>query len=273
MKRIGRIVTAGALLVASVALARPAGGATPSTPNVLSAGHQLVAGTAHDSLTVGHGHFTLRVYPYSLQLEEAGPIRTTAWATDEQAKPHPFNNDRSVLRMQRNGNLVLRTSKNVTMWQSGTHGTAYRFVLLPSGNMVIKNAHDKVVWATHSSEVMMARGEIIRSGHRHNHPGPYWFQPVPSSSLTMQRDGDLVYRCRGRVAWQSHTHMHGSNLVLQRNGNLVVRGPAGRTLWSTRTGGPMRRNMVFDTERMQIMTTHFKLLWTADFGPANYDCE
>lgn len=273
MNRIGRIVTAGVLLVTSLALTRTAGGATPSASNMLAPGQQLVAGTAHDSLTVGHGHFILRVYPYALNLEEWGPIGTTAWATDYQAKPHPYNDDASVLRMQRNGNLVLRTSKHVTMWQSGTHGTGCRLVLLPSGNMVIENARGKVVWATHSSEVMMARGETIRSGHRRNHPGPYWFHPVPNSSLTMQRDGDLVYRCRGRVAWQSHTHMRGSNLVLQRNGNLVVRGPGGRTLWSTHTGGPVRRDLVFDTEDMQIMTTRFKRLWAADLGPGNYDCD
>jgi len=271
MARFGRLFWVGVCLVtALVVVERPA--AATVVRHVLYAGQQIVAGTPNDSLTVGDEGFELTVSSYYLELEEFGPIGTTVWATDDEAKPHPWNDDRTVLRMQRNGNLVLWTSRHVKMWQSGTRGTNLRFTLRRSGNMVIQNPRGHVVWATYTTAVMMPEGATLNAGSSRTNRFGYWFHPPAYSRLTMQPDGNLVHRCHGHVDWQTHTHIPGSQLLLQYNGNLVVRSPRGRTLWSTHTRVGSGRTAVLDTRTMLLQTTSFRRLWQAHFGTANDAC-
>lgn len=55
--------------------------------------------------------------------------------------------------------------------------------------------------------------------------------------LVMQPDGNLVESGLGRVLWSSRTHVPGSHVVMQTNGNLVIYSPAGVAQWATDTTG------------------------------------
>lgn len=60
----------------------------------------------------------------------------------------------------------------------------------------------------------------------------------PHATLTMQRNGNLVYRLgNGHVHWRSHTAGTGrhNQLILREDGNLVIRTESGKTVWSTHT--------------------------------------
>jgi hypothetical protein len=58
-----------------------------------------------------------------------------------------------------------------------------------------------------------------------------------TSSLCMQRDGNLVFRVDGATAWSSHTAGTGSHNVARMTdrGAFVVATPSGRWVWSSRT--------------------------------------
>jgi len=55
--------------------------------------------------------------------------------------------------------------------------------------------------------------------------------------LVMQTDGNLVEYGLGRALWGSRSHVRGSSVSLQTDGNLVVRSPLGKPVWATHTAG------------------------------------
>jgi hypothetical protein len=57
------------------------------------------------------------------------------------------------------------------------------------------------------------------------------------TTLSMQTDGNLVYRCNGHVGWSSGTHVRGSFFLLRTSGDAVIFGPGGYPRWSTHTAG------------------------------------
>jgi D-mannose binding lectin. len=56
-------------------------------------------------------------------------------------------------------------------------------------------------------------------------------------TLSMQTDGNLVYRDGSTVKWQSNTHVKGSSARLTTKAQLQVVAPNGSTLWSSSPTG------------------------------------
>lgn len=246
--RVTAVATGAATAVSLLVAAAPPSRAAEPT-NVLHAGQRLVANTNHAALTSRSGEFKLEVSPDFVSLDQwarmdgpKGPdfAGTGIWFRDDGTGQHQSNTDHSTLTLRRSGNLVLATSRGVVLWSSHTSGSGSnnRLVLRDSGNLVMSTASGKVVWATHTTRVFLPAGAELTSGARlvsrwGDQQGPahvFW-------SLTMQRGGNLVLSCGGSVFWRSHTHVARSRLVMQKDGNLVIRGPHGRAIWSTHTGG------------------------------------
>jgi hypothetical protein len=57
-----------------------------------------------------------------------------------------------------------------------------------------------------------------------------------SNNIVMQKDGNLVVYGNGKAIWQSHTYGHpGAYLVLQPDRNLVIYSAGGKALWQSGT--------------------------------------
>jgi hypothetical protein len=57
-----------------------------------------------------------------------------------------------------------------------------------------------------------------------------------SVQLIMQQDGNLVLkRTTGRVCWWTRTADHGKHAVYQRDGNFVVVNDSGKAIWASHT--------------------------------------
>jgi hypothetical protein len=69
-------------------------------------------------------------------------------------------------------------------------------------------------------------GGRMNSGKSLTSPGAY--------TLSMQSDGNLVWNA-STVAWSSNTHIAGSYVRMQTDGNLVVYTPSNRALWESGT--------------------------------------
>lgn len=169
----------------------------------------------------------------------------------------PGVQDHPSLKLQTDGNLVLYNLKGKALWNSHTAGSGAGSVLYlqDDGNLVLRSATGKVSWAAGSSRVILRQGQALA-------PGRYLEYMYPDMShtyrLTMWSDGDLVYAESGYVLWSSNTHVRGSSLVMQSDGNLVVRTPSGRPVWSSKTFG-YGPNTWFQVDAFQLEIDHFTL--------------
>jgi hypothetical protein len=66
----------------------------------------------------------------------------------------------------------------------------------------------------------------MNSGKSLASPGAY--------TLSMQSDGNLVWKA-STAAWRSNTHIAGSYVRMQTDGNLVVYTPSNSPQWESRT--------------------------------------
>ncbi|MGN6606335.1 MAG: hypothetical protein ACTHMS_04910 [Jatrophihabitans sp.] len=252
-------VLALAVLISSSASAGDAGG----HPSVLVAGQQLVALTANDVLASPSGEFQLKLSPDFLALWDYVRIGTATepdfagtgiWFRDDGTGLHQSNTDRSILRLRRDGNLVLMTSRGVILWTSGTRGsgTRNRLTLRDSGDLVMTTAEGRRVWATNTTRVYLGPRQRLLPGQRmYSRWADQQSRSRDLERLVMQPDGDLVLRNDECVHWHTRTHRAGSSLLMRPDGNLVIVGPHGRTIWSTHTGGAGPYTF-FDALRLEV---------------------
>lgn len=242
-------VTAGAVALLT-SFAVPADAASLSAPedswsNTLHSGHHLVAGTAHAGLRSRSGEFQLEVSSYSVELDQFAPLGgsrgptstgTGLWWRDDPSGHLQNGHDHTILALGPRGKLVFETSKYKVLWSDHVRaGRNSRLVLTEGGNLIVYNRHNKVVWTSHTTGIYLPAGRTLPSGHHLNSRWGDQQRGRQLSRLTMQTDGNLVWRCNGKLDWQTHTHVAGSYLSMQTNGNLVIRTPAGRAVWSSHT--------------------------------------
>jgi hypothetical protein len=211
--------------------------------NVLAEGQTLRAGTSHDELESRNHRFTLTVGATIMTLTETVPIDfgrrvllDQFWSREDR-NGNIRDHDKTTLRLQRNGNLVLRTHAGRALWSTHTRGKHNLLRLSNGGNLVVTDRDGKRLWASHTTSVDVGSGGSLPSGTTLRRQPLEGEVPHIVEKFTMQRNGDLVFRCNSHVAWQSHTSVPGSALFMKPNGSLVVRTPSGRTAWSSHTAG------------------------------------
>lgn len=238
-------VGAGVISPADATVAGPTHRATTlaTDPSVytLLAGHSLVAGSTHSTLS--NGWYSLDAYSGSVELHETIPVAgkngtssasTGTWFRDDPTGRFQASHDHTRLRLGLHGDLALITSHGRRLWHSGTRGSgAVRLSLHRGGNLALHTKAGKVVWSSHSGQVQMSGGMSLGPGHQLRDAWETEFPHGRPVTLTMQRDGNLVHRCGSRIDWQTHTHVAGSTLRMYRNGALRVVTGKGRAVWSS----------------------------------------
>ena len=269
------VVTATTVLVAgtgsSVAVAAPG-----KSPSGLRAGEQIVAGTSSDRLQSPNGEYILYLEPGGFVLDQFAPLTdsrgrptsvgTDVWMRDDPTGKVGSTHDRSVLRLQLNGKLVLKTAKGRVLWSDGVAaGEGSTLSLTSTGNLVVRDRRGDARWASRTSAILLVPGRRLASGRRLVDRWDDRMHPSTVTSLTMGRDGDLVKRCNTHIVWRSRTHSPGAYLSMERSGDLVIRSAGGQVVWHTHTNtaGPLT---YLDTRSMEVrqVTIHgLPARWTA----------
>ncbi|MHA3704236.1 hypothetical protein ACXR2U_18850 [Jatrophihabitans sp. YIM 134969] len=135
------------------------------------------------------------------------------------------------LVQQPDGNLVLRAADSRSVWASGSAGRTGATARVAGGRLVVLAPGGSTVWGTPTPPAALPVGTRLL-------PGEAIVSASRTYSLTLQADGNLVLRGPGGAAWTSGTAGRTpSDLQVQTDGNLVLRTTAGTASWTSRTPG------------------------------------
>jgi hypothetical protein len=186
---------------------------------ILNPGGRLLPGDTHHG---DRGRTTLTMQlDGNLVLRQDGRAR---WSSGTRAYPGAF------AVVQRNGNFVVRDANGVARWSTGTAGQDGSVVWVQNGAAYVGSDGLSTQQFTQTSYDTLRPGAGLAPGQGLR---SYW----GDCTLRMQANGNLVLRCEGLVRWISGTFFPGSSVTMQRDGNLVIRDAAGRARWSTGTRG------------------------------------
>ena len=257
-----RLATLGALAGPTVLAVALVAGAVPASaqeyPSSVVAGTRLVGG---DRMTSSNGAFTLTVQTDGNVVERRGTA--AVWVTGTQGNPG------ATFSVQTDGNLVVRSVTGRALWVSGTaghrasdlsldddgllmlwptsgeliwsngYGQPVRRSTLTAGQFIRSNTNDSALDAPHGRFRLYAMQGLHLSEYANDFEAETWTPRAvgtAAGSLTLQTDGNLVYRdTRGVALWVTGTRGASLRLTLQDDGNLVLRRPDGAAVWSTGT--------------------------------------
>lgn len=137
--------------------------------------------------------------------------------------------------LQRDGNLVVHAPDGAVLETTGTGGHprgSYGVRIRDDSNLAIQTPDGNPFWSSATINSRLGPTELLRSGQ-------YLTSAGGSYRLDMQADGNVVLSDTDddSTDWATNTDEPGSTLVMQPRGTLVVIGPFGRVLWSSRTAG------------------------------------
>lgn len=138
--------------------------------------------------------------------------------------------------LQGDGNLVVYSPAGRALWSSGTGGhPGLVLALTGSGQAMLQAPTGGHAWAEPGPDSTLAAGQELR-------PGWYIRSANGLFQLSMSAAGRLVEALvqPGEVAgvwYMRGPAVAGSTAVMQADGNLVVRAPSGRPVWTSGTAG------------------------------------
>lgn len=189
----------------------------------------------------------------------------------EQNKKYWSGNKQYYLTFQNDGNLVIYSRGNRSLWNSKTAGKGIKAFFQDDGNFVVYGQGNAVVFSTNTSNrradrlTMQDDGNLViysatnpiwsskadnvyngsgNSGSKVSNINPgYSFRrgvKVYSSNrsyyLSLQNDGNLVLANRnGDPIWSSTTDNRGGKAEFQNDGNLVIYDSYNKSIWATNT--------------------------------------
>lgn len=153
----------------------------------------------------------------------------------------PLGSNVDRLVMQGDGNLVLYNTSNQFLWSSQTQGNPGAWLALQTdGNMVVYSASNVALWASYTIQnpdhlsyvnTTIAPGGMLYPGQRIETADRRF-------KLILQGDGNLVLYSPTRALWATGTDgKQVSFLAMQGDGNLVLYDKNFNPLWSSRTAG------------------------------------
>lgn len=238
-------------LVALPLLPGPSPAAAAADASRLSAGQVLGPGSTLRSPT---GQYTLSMQPDGDLVELAGA--RPVWSSGSRGNPGA----RAVL--QGDGDLVVRSATGRLLWHAASAGSGADVVVLSDSGSVIlaRGTGTAALWSSRTrldvlrSGQQLAPGDALRAGNgRHR--------------AVMQKDGEVGLYDRSAGLWGSGTRRPGASLVLQPDGDLVVRSSSGQRLFSSGTAGKHADKLIMQSDGNLVLYAGSKPVWSAKHRP------
>jgi serine protease len=230
--------------------------------DTLQAAQQLTAGLR---LTSPDGRYTLA-------MQTDGNL--VVWAPGPRAiwDTRTWNRPGARLKVQADGNLVLWTTDRRVLWHSDTWGEpGGRLVLQDDGNLVLTNGSGTPVWQTGVDRGAGVPNDTVQAPQQLT-AGLRLTSPDGRHYLLMQDDGNLVVRAPGsRPIWDTRTwNRPGARLKVQVDGNLVLHAPDRRLLWQSDTSGNPGSLLVLQNDGAVVLyASDGRALWSSVSGRTN----
>lgn len=255
------------MLVGALGTIGAAPSASAATTSVLKACNLLRANTTTNTLQ--NGPYVLTVYSESVELRQAVPLFGSRGADTYYAMPtwtrynpndYQTSTDKTYLALHCNGDLALRRANGTLLWHANTANRGItQLTLSPYGNLLLQNAAGTVIWQSATTRsalgpnmTLPSKGVLISTDYLPERSTRY--------TLTMEANGNLVYRAGSTVKWQSRTYVAGSIAGFSPTAHLFVRSPSGKLLWvSPGTSGTSYS--AFDLGGAGIIQVYPKLTW------------
>ncbi len=177
--------------------------------------------------------------------------------------------------MEENGNLISCSRQRppprvevpcIVIWASNTDDNPdSRLVLLDDGSLVILDPGNREIWRANIPKYPSAQGDDMQPGEV-----LYPDQSIRSAngrfSLIYQRDGNLVLYGPAGWLWQSGTAgTPGAICIMQGDGNLVIYDWNNQWIWDSETDhNPGSRLLVQDNGMVAIYDPSNKLVWSTN---------
>lgn len=175
------------------------------------------------------------------------------------------------LIMQPDGNLVLYNTSNTPVWYSGTGSNLQTTLKLqPDGNLVIYNSSNAPLWATNTTHLpnfLSYVDQALPTGVMY--PRQFLNTADRRKKLIFQPDGNLVLYSNGNPIWASNTlNRGGTDIVMQADGNLVMR-RNGQYIWDTKTYGNPNAHLIVQADGNLVIYNNLGLprWYTSTFSP------
>ena len=188
-----------------------------------------------------------------------------------------FGRDCGECLLQHDGNLVVYDSQGQAVWASGTAGQPVSRLRLGDDGIAVLERDDGIaVWASSARPPRgVFRPGTAASGSRVLVEQTLRLQSLTSPGgafvLTHGDNGDVVVRRNidGRPYWSAGTGgTRPGELVLQRDGNLVVYDSNGRARWASKTQGePAHCLTLRDDGIAALEAVEGRVLWTTEDAP------
>lgn len=181
------------------------------------------------------------------------------------------NVDRLV--MQSDGNLVLYNTSNQALWSSQTQGNpGARLELQTDGNMVVYSASNVALWATYTIQVPnhLAYVNTTLSSGGLLYPGQRIETADRRFKLILQGDGNLVLYSPTKALWATGTDgRQVSFLAMQGDGNLVLYDKNFSPLWSSRTADRGSLRLIMQSDGNLVLYNRFNTpFWNTETAGA-----
>jgi hypothetical protein len=251
------------LLSAVMALVVALLGAAPAWPATGAGTDTLAAGeqlTSGQSISSALGRFHLRMQADGNVVLRGADSRAV-WDSGTSGSGG------ARLAMQPDGNVVVYSASGRALWHAGTHGNAgSRLVVQYDGNLVVYRPDDSVVWSTG-----VFSGDTLLVG-QHLTGNQVLVAATGGCFLRTQTDGNVVVYVQGGAGlaarWDAGTWgFPGAYLALQRDGNLVLYSAADRPLWATGTLGAGGTRLVVQHDcNVVLYRSDDRAVWSTTFG-------
>ncbi|AND16745.1 hypothetical protein [Rathayibacter tritici] len=170
----------------------------------------------------------------------------------------------SYISMQKNGELVVYSARNVAVWSTTTTNEAGASVIIQGdGNLVVYRENGSPAWASNVRRTIPEPVTDTLFSEQNLRPVHQLTSADGRFRAVMQSDGNFVGYGPQGVVWSVGTSGKGNRVALQKDGNIVIYGADESVKWFSGTSGRNLRLGVNNAGSLILVDRDDDVLWTS----------